>query len=86
MGVDVYQSANTTWAEGSIIWNTAPGTTGSALDSVSATTGWVEFDVTSLITADGTYSFVLQGDTDSSSRDFLSSESAYVPVLSVTHQ
>lgn len=86
MGVDVYQAASNSWSEGSIIWNTAPGTTGGALDSVGVTTGWTEFDVTSAITGDGTYSFVLQGNTDSPGRDFSSSEGSYIPVLTITHQ
>ncbi|MCD6389945.1 MAG: DNRLRE domain-containing protein [Desulfobulbaceae bacterium] len=87
MGVDVYLSASTTWSEGSITWNTAPGTTGSSLDyETVGSAEWVEFDVTSAVTGNGTYSFVLQGNTDAPSRDFRSSESAYVPVLSVTHE
>jgi hypothetical protein len=87
MGVDVYRSASTSWSEGSITWNTAPGTTGGSLDYQSAGSDvWVEFDVTSAVTGDGTYSFVLQGNTDAPGRDFRSSESSYVPVLSVTHE
>ena len=86
MGVDVYQSASTTWSEGSITWNTAPGSTGGSLDNVTVTTGWTEFDVTSLVSGDGTYSFVLKGDLNKGSRDFSSSEGANAPVLSVTHQ
>jgi hypothetical protein len=87
MDVDVYQSATTTWSEGSITWNTAPGSTGGILDTQTAgSTEWVEFDVSTLVTGNGTYAFVLKGDTDASGRDFRSSESAYIPVLTVTHE
>ncbi|MHC4754892.1 MAG: Calx-beta domain-containing protein, partial [Planctomycetota bacterium] len=87
MDVDVYQSANTTWSEGTIDWSSAPGSTGSVLDTQSAgSSEWVDFDVSTLVTGNGTYAFVLKGDTDASGRDFRSSESAYMPVLSVTHE
>ena len=87
MGVDVYQSASTSWSEGTLIWDNAPGSTGSSLDYQSCSSDvWIEFDVTSAVTGDGTYSFVLKGDVNDSVNDFLSSESSYVPVLTITHQ
>ncbi|MHC4755267.1 MAG: CBM96 family carbohydrate-binding protein, partial [Planctomycetota bacterium] len=87
MTVYAYQSATTTWAEGTIDWSSAPGTTGGALDTQAAgESEWVEFDVSSLVTGNATYSFVLLGASTSANRDFFSSESAYMPVLSVTHE
>ncbi|MCK5174127.1 MAG: Ig-like domain-containing protein, partial [Planctomycetes bacterium] len=83
MGVDVYEAASNEWSESIITWNTAPGSTGGSLDHVAVTTGWVEFDVTSLVTGDGTYSFVLKGDTAASTRNFSSSEGANPPVLTI---
>jgi hypothetical protein len=88
MGIDVFQAASNSWDEGTITWNNAPGTSGGSLDFVNVTTGWTDFDVTSLVTGDGTYSFVLKGDANNGSRDFSSTEgpAANVPVLRVTHQ
>ncbi len=84
--VDVYNSAGASWSEGGITWSNAPGSTGGSLDSVVVTTGWAEFDVTSEVTGDGVYSFVLKGSSKATGRDFQSSEGANPPVLSVTHQ
>jgi hypothetical protein len=86
MGVDVYASASNSWSESSIIWNTAPGSTGSSVDFIDVTTGWVEFDVTSLITGNGTFSLILKGNGTNGSRDFSSSEGNNAPVLTITHQ
>jgi len=86
MGVDVYASASNSWSESSIIWDTAPGSTGSSVDFINVTTGWVEFDVTSLITGNGTFSLILKGDGTNGSRDFSSSEGNNAPILSVTYQ
>jgi hypothetical protein len=44
------------------------------------------FYVTSLITGDGTYSFVLIGDGSDSGKEFRSSEHANAPVLRVTYE
>jgi uncharacterized sulfatase len=83
MGVDVYEAASNEWSESIITWNTAPGATGGSLDHVAVTTGWVEFDVSSVVTGDGTYSFVLKGDTAAGSRNFSSSQGANPPVLTI---
>jgi hypothetical protein len=89
MNIEVYESASTSWSEASITWNNAPGVAGGALDSQSVATGWYEFDVTSAITGDGTYSFVLKGDVNSGGRDFGSTEwsaGSSAPVLRITHE
>ena len=83
MGVDVYETSS--FNESTITWNNAPGSIGGSLDDVNTTTGWTEFDVTSVVTGDGTYSFVLKGDADSSSRDFQSREGANAPELVIEH-
>jgi hypothetical protein len=71
--------------------NNAPGSAGGALDSqvVGASGGWYEFDVTSAVTGDGDYSFVLKGDVNATTRDFRSSEwssGSGAPVLRITHE
>jgi hypothetical protein len=53
-------------------------------DELQKATGWNEFDVTSLITGDGTYSFVLKGDA-TSTQSFNSDSGANPAVLSVTY-
>jgi hypothetical protein len=49
--------SNTTWTETGVTWNTAPAQDTSTIASLPATTQntWVELDLTSLITGDGTY-------------------------------
>jgi hypothetical protein len=61
-GGDFYRVSDNTWQEGTVTWNNAPAadaTPLATLGSVSANT-WVEVDVTSLITGDGTYSLRAQ--------------------------
>ena len=57
-GGTVYSVSNG-WTETGINWNNAPG--GSALGSLGSVTGgtWVEFDVSSIVTGEGVYSFAL---------------------------
>jgi hypothetical protein len=58
--------SNTTWAETAVTWNTAPAQDTSTIATLPATTQstWVEVDLTSLITADGTYA--IRGSSTSS--------------------
>ena len=86
MDVSVYQSANTTWTQNTITWDTAPGSTGPSIDTESVTTGWVEFDVTALVTGNGTVSFTLKGANNNGGRDFSSSTGPNPPVLTITHE
>lgn len=87
VAMNVYAKAvlDTLWSESDITWNNAPAM-GCTLDTVYADTGtWVEFDVTSHITGNGTFSIGLAGETDEPSRDFLSKEAeSNIPVLEVT--
>ena len=87
MTVDCKAVSDTSWTEGSITWNNRPAM-GSTLDSLSVgSSEWVEFDVTSHITGNGTFSLGLQGDTDAATRNFCSKEqgSPYIPELKVTY-
>jgi hypothetical protein len=73
-GPAVYATA-TTWNETQLIWNNRPAPLGSPSDDKGAITAnsWVEFDVTPLVTGNGTYSFILKP-TSSDGTDFSSRE------------
>jgi hypothetical protein len=62
------------WTEGDINWNNAPAIGGSALSTLGNVTEgqWAEFDVTSAITGNGTFSFAIRN--TSSSAVFYSSK------------
>jgi hypothetical protein len=64
-GPAVYASANS-WTEIGITWNTRPALSSGALDNKGAiaTSSWVEYDLTSLISGNGTYSLALIADSD----------------------
>ena len=49
------------WSEGAVTWNTRPARTGNPLADLGAIASatWVEYDVTSAITADGVYDLAL---------------------------
>jgi fibronectin type 3 domain-containing protein len=82
----VYAKAvsNTSWTEGAITWNNKPSV-GSTLDTKTpSASSWVEFDVTSHVTGNGTYSFCLQGSTDTG-QQFDSKENTHDPILEVTY-
>jgi len=51
--------APTTWAEGTVTWDTAPGASSGVVNSLGAVTSgsWYEVDLTSVITGEGTYGF-----------------------------
>jgi hypothetical protein len=82
-GGSIFWVAND-WTETGIHWNNAPFISGSPLDSVgSITTGtWVEYDVSSAVSGDGTISFgMTSGSTDSAL--FTSKEGSHPPELVV---
>lgn len=83
-GPAVY-AADSTWAETEITWDKRPRRLGEASDNKDITRrySWVEYDVTALITGDGTYSFVLIADSDDGVR-FSSRESSNGPQLVIT--
>jgi hypothetical protein len=60
-----YQGTATPWLQSGLNWNNAPPISGTALSSAGAVSlnQWVEFDVTSAIAGDGTYSFALKNNS-----------------------
>ncbi|MHC4194870.1 MAG: CBM96 family carbohydrate-binding protein, partial [Planctomycetota bacterium] len=82
--VPVKAVSDTSWTEGAITWNNMP-TIGSTLDTKTpGASSWVEYDVTSHVTGNGTYSFCLQGSIDSA-QVFDSKEGTNMPILEVTY-
>jgi hypothetical protein len=83
-GPAVY-AADNTWSETEITWNNRPKRLGEASDNKDTTRryGWVDYDVTALVTGNGTYSFVLAGDSNDGVR-FSSRESSNGPQLIIT--
>jgi chitodextrinase len=73
-GPAVFSSA-TGWSESAITWSSRPATTSGATDDKGSITSnsWVEYDVSSFVTGNGTYSFRL-ATTSSDGVDFRSSE------------
>lgn len=87
-GPSLYLTSNT-WAENTINWNNRPvPTTGmiSNLDSMVSST-WVEYDVTGVVTGNGSYDFLLLPDS-SDGVSFYSREgsSSFRPQLVVNLQ
>jgi hypothetical protein len=84
---DNYQATTTLWAEGGINWNNAPTIAGTPLSSVGAATqnAWVEFDVTSAISGNGTISFGLKATSTDEVR-FSSKEGDNPPQLVIEQE
>jgi hypothetical protein len=74
-------AVSTAWSEATVTWNTAP-VLGATIANVGvATTGtWVQVDVTSSVTGNGSYAFGI-GKTVSNSAYYGSRESAHAPQL-----
>ena len=73
------------WSETTITWNNKPAATGGAAANLGAISsgGWVDLNITTIMTGDGSYDFVLQPDsTDGAS--FYSREGSSPPQLVVT--
>jgi PKD repeat protein len=83
VGGRLYQTG-TSWSESTITWNNKPAF-GSQLGSAGPTTlgTWVEFDVSSAVTANGTYAFGLDS-TSTDSQVYSSRQGANAPQLVVT--
>jgi chitodextrinase len=86
-GPAVY-STDTAWSETGLNWNTRPATTSPATDDKTsiASNSWVEYNVSSFVTGNGTYSFRL-AQTSTDGVDFYSREfsnAALRPRLVVT--
>ena len=78
-------SSDPSWNEKDITWNKRPARTSAAIDNkgVINTNSWVEYDVTSLVTGNGTFSFVLAGDSNDAVA-FSSRQGSQPPQLVVT--
>jgi len=83
-GPAVY-STGTSWTETGITWNNRPARTSGAVDNKGSigTNIWVEYDVTSLVTGNGTFSFVLAADS-TDGVTFSSRQGAQAPQLVIT--
>ncbi len=83
-GPSVFTTSDT-WSETGITWSNKPALSGSGVGKVAniATSTWAEFDVTSLVSGNGTYDFVLAG-TSTDGVDFQSRESTNDPQLVIT--
>lgn len=83
-GPAVY-STDASWTEEGITWNTRPARTSDATDDKVriGPESWVEYDVTPLVTGNGTFSFILAGDSTDSVA-FSSRESSQPPQLVLT--
>ena len=84
-GGSVYAISNTTWAETGITWNNAPAITGTAIATAgTVTTGtWIEFNLGTLVTGNGTYTFAISNG-NSNAVDYATRESANDPALVIT--
>ena len=83
-GPGIYSSGSN-WSESTITYNNKPATTSATIDSKGAVEvgAYVDFDVSSVVSANGTYSFVLfQSGSDRT--DFSSRSGANPPKLSIT--
>ena len=83
-GPELYTTGNT-WTETEITWENRPrrASTASGDQTLVRKFSWLEYDVTALVREDGTYSFVLAGDTDERLL-FSSRESSNGPELIIT--
>ncbi|MDP9184782.1 MAG: DNRLRE domain-containing protein, partial [Actinomycetota bacterium] len=80
-------TTSSTWGETTITWDNKPALSGSGVGKVTtiATSTWAEFDVTSIVSGDGTYDLALAG-TSTDGVDFQSREATNKPQLVVTTQ
>jgi chitodextrinase len=85
-GPSVFTTAST-WSEPSITWANKPALSGAGVGKVTsiATSSWATFDVTSLVTGNGTYDLVLAG-TSTDGVDLQSREATNQPQLVITTQ
>ena len=83
-GPAVY-AAGSSWTETGITWNNRPARTSAAFDNKGAiaTSTWTDYTVTSLVPGNGTYTFVLVGDS-TDDVVFSSREGSHSPQLVIT--
>ena len=78
-------ATSNSWSESTITWASQPGVNGSPLGQLSAPTAgvWVQVNVSSVVTKNGTYSFVLTSSSENSAY-YASRETGQGPTLVVT--
>jgi hypothetical protein len=83
-GPAVYMTGNT-WTETGITWNNRPARTGGVIDNKGAINKntWVEYNVAPVVTSNGTFNFVLVGDSSDEIR-FSSRQGSNRPQLVIT--
>jgi len=83
-GPAVY-GTNPTWTETALTWNNRPAITSAGMDDKGAIgkNAWVEFNVTPLVTGDGTYSFAIVG-SSTDGVTFTSREGSRIPQLVIS--
>ena len=74
-GGDIYRVSDSSWAEGSVTWSSAPSADPVPVASVGKVLAftWYEVDVTSVVSGDGTYSLKVTS-TSSNGADYMSKE------------
>ncbi len=86
--IEVHRAASDTWTESSLVLSNAPGSAAAILSSVAGTSAgaWSSFDVSSAVTSNGTFSFVLKYPSGVLA-EFASKEAgaATAPTLEVTY-
>lgn len=85
-GPAVYQTTGA-WTESELTWSNRPARSGGAIDELGsiASGSWAEYDVTTAVSGDGTYDFVLVTDSTDGVR-FRSREETPTPQLVITSQ
>lgn len=85
LGGIVYVATHSDWNESTVSWNTAPAIQGSPIATLGQVrlSRWVEVDVTSAITKDGTYTIRIKS-TNADGADYSSRESSKQPQLILT--
>ncbi|MEP6757963.1 MAG: DNRLRE domain-containing protein [Actinomycetota bacterium] len=84
-GPAVYTTADNVWGETTLTWTNRPTRTTTPTDDKGTvpTNAWLEFDVTSLVTGNAAYNFVLAG-TSTDGVNFDSREAVNKPQLVIT--
>jgi 3-phytase len=84
-GPALYATSDNNWSETEITWNNRPRRTSEVgvIDDRSAVNGWMEYDVTSIVTGDGIYSFVFVPASENGV-DIYSREGEFPPQLVLT--
>jgi PKD repeat protein len=80
-----WSSVTSTWSEDTLNWNNAPQPSGSVVADVGPVSSgnWIEVDLTTAVTGNGSYSFIMTTTSTSSFR-YASRESATPPVVVIT--